>query len=297
MAHSPEPADARADVSADSALILAALGRLETAVRDERAVLGRLRTSLADMAQAIARAKAVADSETSALLLDEFEHRVDGMIEIVGGPSPPIEAAAPTAIVPPAELAPQADALAEMPAERNQVPTVSDVVSRLGPNVVGTDHETPLAVEIAPPAESDGLDAPSVAMLTAMVEALRDSISANAPDTTPNAPQKTEPAPLEAVTLDLDLPPVEAVAHPPVETATVDEQPAEPEPLIASLVWVQPVAEPTAAAMEPEVAAALATAPDESPDADPAPLEAVALDLPPVETAPVEEPPAEPEPL
>ena len=37
---------------------------------------------LGDMAQAIARAKAVADSETAATLLDELEHRVDAMIEI-----------------------------------------------------------------------------------------------------------------------------------------------------------------------------------------------------------------------
>ena len=74
-----------AGVSADAALIVAALGRIEAAVRDQGVVLGRLRSALGDMAQAIANAKTVADSETAAAMLDEFEHRVDAMIEIAGG--------------------------------------------------------------------------------------------------------------------------------------------------------------------------------------------------------------------
>jgi hypothetical protein len=73
-----------ADVSDDAALILAALGRMNDKVRGERAALDRLRLSLREMAQTIARAKAVADSETAATLLDEFEHRIDAMLEIVG---------------------------------------------------------------------------------------------------------------------------------------------------------------------------------------------------------------------
>ena len=85
------------DVSADTAVILAALERLVSTVRDERAVLARLRTALGDMARAIATAKAVADSETAATLLDEFEHRVDAMIEIAGRAEPPAAEAAPVA--------------------------------------------------------------------------------------------------------------------------------------------------------------------------------------------------------
>ena len=73
---SAEP-PARADVSADTAAILAALGRIDAVVRGDRAVLERLREQLGEMAQAIARAKAVADSENSAAMLDEFEHRLD----------------------------------------------------------------------------------------------------------------------------------------------------------------------------------------------------------------------------
>jgi len=76
-----EPA---ADVSADAALIVAALDRMQAAVRDERDMVGRLRSSLGEMAQAIARAKAQADTGIAGLL-DEFEHRVDAMLEMAGG--------------------------------------------------------------------------------------------------------------------------------------------------------------------------------------------------------------------
>ena len=98
-----------ADVGANAALILAALGRIEAVVRDERAAMASLRSSLREMAQAIARAKAVADSENAAAMLDEFEHRVDAMIETAGG--------APAA---------------EQATVSVQVPTVSYVVLRLG---------------------------------------------------------------------------------------------------------------------------------------------------------------------
>ena len=140
---------AGADVSADAALILAALGRIEAVVRDERAALGGLRTSLGDMAQAIARAKTVADSETAAAMLDEFEHRVDAMIEIAGG-----SAVRPSAAMPePAEAIQRRLRNSQTPAaEPDQVPTVSGVVLRLGPG----DEAAPQAAaeEPAPPAET-----------------------------------------------------------------------------------------------------------------------------------------------
>ena len=177
---------AQADVSADAALILAALGRMEAVVRDERAAFARLRVMLGDMAQAIARGKTVANSETAATLLDELEHRVDAMIEIAG-PGPVAEAAAmpdpqpPSSAAPvarddaplaPSGTAPDAGAAAQAiqhPAEHDQVPTVSDVVSRFG-----SDDEPPPAAEM--PVDDTASSAPTVAMLTAMVEALRDSI-------------------------------------------------------------------------------------------------------------------------
>ena len=83
-----EPA---ADVSADAALIVAALDRMQAAVRDERDMVGRLRSSLGEMAQAIARAKAQADTGIAGLL-DEFEHRVDAMLEMAGGRPEPAAA-------------------------------------------------------------------------------------------------------------------------------------------------------------------------------------------------------------
>jgi len=79
------PPPEQRDIGGDAAVILAALGRMEAAVREDRAALRQLRTSLLDMAQAIAGAKHVADSEAATAMLDEFEHRVDAMIEIAGG--------------------------------------------------------------------------------------------------------------------------------------------------------------------------------------------------------------------
>src|SRR4051812_17184722 len=88
MSGAPSSSEA-ADVNADAALVVAALARIEAAVRDQGVMLGHLRTALGDMAQAIANAKAVADSEAAAAMLDEFEHRVDAMIEIASGAATP----------------------------------------------------------------------------------------------------------------------------------------------------------------------------------------------------------------
>ena len=134
---SPRPA--QTDVSADAALILAALGRMEAVVRDERAAFDRLRVMLGDMAQAIARAKAVADSETAAAMLDELEHRVDAMIEIAGG----APATAPTA----------------KPAARSdQVPTVSGVVFAAGPGDERAPPATAAAADRRPNRRRQGPD-------------------------------------------------------------------------------------------------------------------------------------------
>ena len=181
---------ARADVVADTALIVEALGRIEAAARTERAALDRLRTSLSKMAKTIAKAKAMADSETAAALLDEFEHRIDAMIEIAGGPVPAASAdaaPAPAAERPPAPAEPEPPAnpaaqgesrvqLAEVtyaggepPAEADQVPTVSGVVSRLGP---GHDPFNEGVVNALHATGKTGDQGPTVAMLKAMVEAL-----------------------------------------------------------------------------------------------------------------------------
>jgi hypothetical protein len=279
---SASPTPAQADVSADAALILAALGRMEAVVRDERAAFTRLRVMLGDMAQAIARGKTVADSETATTLLDELEHRVDAMIEIAG-PGPVAEAAAIPDPQPPSSAAlverddaplahssseaqhvgaapaPDAEAVEQAirhAAEHDQVPTVSDVVSRLG-----ADDEPPAAAAIAlPPVDDSGIGAPTVAMLTAMVEALRDSISTAAPE-----PEAALESPIsqaaEVVAQPLDLTPQDLA---PQDLAPQDLAP-QPE---TSSIEIAEVATPAAEIVHATEAAHLIEAPQaEAPQA------------------------------
>ncbi len=209
---------AQADVSADAALILAALGRMEAVVRDERAAFTRLRVMLGEMAQAIARGKAVADSETAATLLDELEHRVDAMLDIAG-PGPVAEAAAIPDPQPSAAAAPVEAQAIQHPAGPDQVPTVSDVVSRFG-----SDDEPPPAAAAPQPVEDTATGAPTVAMLTAMVEALRDSISPAAPE--PEAAlESPTPQAADVVTQPLEVAPqpeTSAIGNTEVATTTVE---------------------------------------------------------------------------
>ena len=198
------------DIGGEAAVILAALGRMEAAVREDRAALRQLRASLLDMAQAIAGAKHVADSEAAPAMLDEFEHRVDAMIEIAGGRA--------------------AEAQQEA-AEADKVPTVSGVVSQFGP-------AEPSAAEAPQPAEATGeqspatasstVASPTVAMLTAMVEALSAAIQAPAQE----APAAETPAP----------PPPESNPEPMAEVAAVEPPPGDPEietALLASFVQME----------------------------------------------------------
>ena len=232
-------APAQTDVAADMALVLAALGRLETAVRDGREVLARLRACLADMASAIVKAKAMADTPAAMSLLNEFEHRIDVMLEIAGGDA--------NRIAPATEAATAASEQDEAAAEPTEVPTVSGVVSRLGAG----HGDTPSTAADTPKASDRGLvDASNVAMLTAMVQALRDSMPSDAPETAtapetsaapenagaPEAaaePETASPQPIEATSPA----PQEAGAPPPdhATTAAVSAEPKpEPDPASAS---------------------------------------------------------------
>jgi hypothetical protein len=181
-----DPAPTQVDVAADTALILAALGRLEAAVRDGREVLARLRVCLDEMAKAIVRAKAIADSPSALSLLNAFEHRIDAMIQIAGGGE---EREAAAATPPTAETAAVSDD--EAAAEPTEVPTVSGVVSRLG-----AGDEAPSTADTP---DSSLVDVSNVAKLTAMVQALRDSMPpeesqpAGAPESA-STPQTAEPA-------------------------------------------------------------------------------------------------------
>jgi hypothetical protein len=191
-------ADTGADVSQDVALILDALVRMEATIRDDRATLGRLRLALGEMARAVARAKAAAPNASvpkggaTATLLDELEHRVDTMLEIAGAVAPQGSAQAP---------------------ETDQVPTVSGVVSRLGPGVDAPDHALPKAAGTDNTPAAAGPDIATVSMLKTMVEALNAAAPAApvdtdeadtdaAPQTPPDKPSASAPAQPEATQPD-----------------------------------------------------------------------------------------------
>ena len=214
------------------------------------------------------------------MLLDEFEHRIDAMIDIAGGarpeasapvssPEPPAMAAPAEATAPPAEAtAAPAEAdhppAAEMPTpqipetatEADQVPTVSGVVSRLGPDHDAFNEAVVRALNSAEAAEDDR--GPSVAMLKAMVEAL--SVETPAAATEPQA--RLETAELEVAEIKIaesEAQPAEAAdaapdfayaAHDPVEpAATAEIQEPAPEPTAAAEVQ-EPTPESTAFAIE-----------------------------------------------
>src|SRR5262245_9240140 len=202
IASAPQASEApRVEFVADAALVLAALNRMETAVHADRSALARLRPALAELAVALGEAKRAVTLGAQrpldiAVLLDELEHRVDAMIEIAGGEATPDLSAPPPAPADDEAAAPRAEI---QPAEV-RVPTVSDVVSRLGH---GDDQRVDTA-EVSP----------SVSELEAMVHAL----SAPTPEATA-APEPVAPMP------------------PPQTQAAVDSvAPAKPSPFSPATV-------------------------------------------------------------
>lgn len=217
----PEPAPRPGGRGADAETILAAIDRMDAAIRRDRGVLDRLSRDLAAMARAVAQAKAALqagaikpDAATGGkpvgvdALLDELEHRLDTMIEAAGGDAAAIAHAATAAAVvsataqpveapPPAPLDRSSAAASHAPEpqpprpEPDHVPTVSDVVSRLG----RTDDAPLPAAELlsAAAALGPGRDVPTVSMLEALVEAL----TAAPPQDAEQAPAAEEAAPGE----------------------------------------------------------------------------------------------------
>jgi hypothetical protein len=253
---------------ADAALILAALDRMEAAMRSERTALGRVRVALGEMAGAVAQAKAAlhahaigpdAAAEVAALdvaaLLDELEHRLDAMIEIAGGIAP---AGAPAGH---GDAQPAPDDGVEPPKDdasetiihsrnRDRVPTVSGVVSRLGRSHEGF---------AAPTAVTGDRDVPSVSMLEAMVEALSVSPPA-AVETTAAPPAAALPG--DAVMRESDLlaglAQLEAFPFLPAEEGAAVIFSAKPE--------AKPEPEPAPLATPVEVAVASELQPDDAGD-------------------------------
>lgn len=170
----------------DAELVLAALGRMEAAIRGERETLDHLRSTIGTMLSAVAGAKQAVGAGRpvdTAMLLDELEHCLDAMLEVAG-------------VTPPE---PTPDALA-------RVPTVSDVVSRLGRGDAPEELQR---------------QGPTVSELEAMVQAL-------------SAPAPVE-APAEAKTAAIAAPETAAL---PAEAAMTEtavkpqppSPPAEPKP-------------------------------------------------------------------
>jgi hypothetical protein len=200
--------------SADAELVIAAIARMQAAMRGERAAFARLQGELEAMAKAIAQARAHLQGDAIkpdadvggkgivfAALLDELQLRIDCMQELAGVPFVPGSATAPAAALEPlpespaAETQDQRDAAAgapavdeavpSVPAVRGRVPTVSDVVSRLGRT---SEAPTPSAhPDETTPLREGARDVPTVSMLEAMVEALTASASEAVSDNTSGA--------------------------------------------------------------------------------------------------------------
>jgi hypothetical protein len=202
--------------SNDAELVIAAIARMQAAMRGERAAFARLQGELEAMAKAIAQARAHLQGEAIesdaamggkgvalAALLDEIELRVDTMRELAGQH---VCAGAPALVVAPPPPAEQVTAeragedngtaamtAADAPARAapGRVPTVSDVVSRLGrlneEALPASDRD-----KITPPRTAH--DVPTVSMLEAMVEALTASAPAAPGDSRSVADADGDPA-------------------------------------------------------------------------------------------------------
>jgi hypothetical protein len=163
-------------------------------------------------------------------LFAQFEFRVDAMIAIADGEAP----RRPEASAPQAVMATRAEPAA---AEPDRVPTVSGVVSRLGPE---DEKAHPADAEVRQLADHAGAHASNVAMLTAMVEALRDSIVAATPVADAKAPLAVEteaPPPARPAGVLFQRP---TAPHAVVEPAPDPEPDPEPEPAPAAS-WPDPL--------------------------------------------------------
>jgi hypothetical protein len=206
---------------------------MEAAIGRERATIDRLHAELAVMAQLIARAKITAQPGAVkpatldiAALLDEFEQRVDVMLEIGGrsrrkdAPAQDHARATARAAQAPAVAAPAQPS----PPDPQGVPTVSGVVSRLA-----RASDAPCSEAGSPAAAEAGRS--NVSIMEAMVQALSalDAENQRAIPAAASMPQ-SEPKPRRPIMPDNELvigrTPVKTVSIPSPETGMT----AEPHP-------------------------------------------------------------------
>ena len=245
----------------DAERMLAAVGRMESAVRGERDTLERLRAHLGEILNAIEGARAAADAAAASqtALLRSLEGCIKEMSELVGavslGGKPGSADAPPIAQPPPRPADEQAffEAMRERShvepvpapeADDPRVPTVSDVVSQLG-----RAGDASTADEAASGNAATGGEVTTVAMLETMVEALAASMPAAAPaepEAMPEAAASSRRDPImPEVELLSSLARVEAMPLLPAEMGTAvifapkpdfaatppdQAQPAEPDP-------------------------------------------------------------------
>jgi hypothetical protein len=209
----------REPFDADAELVLTGLERIVARIRGERSLHGALTGALGEMAEAIAKAKMSlppdADPSVTALV-DELEHRVDAMLDLICGGQIPDR---PTT---PAPQPPQAKPEIK-PAPAGRVPTVSEVVSRLG------GEDVPAAADNAGAASQTEASAgvPTVAMLEAMVEAMNASAPAAAAGGENTPPEADRPKSPRHETTGEIAPPLPALELP-------DAMPARPDALDAT---------------------------------------------------------------
>jgi hypothetical protein len=199
------------DLVSDAAAAIAAVGRMEATIRSDRAAFLRLRAEAQTMAKAIADAKATLQAwaikpdaapggkatELAALLLD-LESRLNAMQFLMDF---------------------VCDGGADAPArELDHVPTVSDVVSRLGRGGEAAAEDR----DAAQP--KPGFDeVPSVSMLGALVEALNASISATEPESIASAASQLSA--MEQTPAEMPAEPMAAAALPVRPAATIPTVP------------------------------------------------------------------------
>jgi hypothetical protein len=283
----PAAADAGslASSGSDAALVLAAVDRMQRAELHARLSLIRLRSGLGEMALAVGRAKAKAASTDekerkidTAALLDEFEHRIDAMLEIAGGKVAAKPAAAepaapkPVAPEPAAALAEPEQAATDTPtapepvaeapaADAEQVPTISGVVSGIESGPPAEPVPSPRDAALAAAAAG-----PTVEMLRSLVQALNASIPAQpiaaeppAAETLATAASVADTAPEVAQEAAAVPQAVAAVAESPAPEPVQDaETIQDTEPLVFDVVVefdrAEPEARPEALVAESSVA-------------------------------------------
>ena len=274
----PSASPPQTDTQADVAVLLAAIERMEAAVRERSNTIDLFRHDLGEMATLLQDAWGKLDADgrlgDAAKLLHGLAARVERMMTVARpvedtqvtaalAAAAPVAAAAAQATASPVEEAAEPtaeetafiDAMRDEPArdEAAEVPTVSGVVAQLRGE---GEAESAGASET----EQSGGAGTTVAMLEAMVEELAAAMPAARPDEAPQAaaPQAAAP-PAEATPSDDviaapdDAAPAASMTEPELpEAVLVMPPPDAPPPPVEEAAQPGPDSEPPAAIAQPQ---------------------------------------------